>query len=73
MQQVFLKLGFGRVGYYPTFKMLGSSMSGMERSRIRAGIFGLGIPGYITSCFVRKLNLIDESFVGKKTRGHSLN
>ena len=35
-----IEVGFGRVRVYPTFEMSGSGMSGIGKSRGRAGIFG---------------------------------
>jgi len=37
-----LKSGLGRVRVYPTFEITGSGMSGIEKSRVQAGIFGFG-------------------------------
>ena len=36
------KVGLGQVRVCPNFQMSGSGMWGMEKSRIRAGIFGFG-------------------------------
>ena len=36
------KVVFGRARVYPNFEKSGSSMSGIEQSQVRAGIFGFG-------------------------------
>ena len=36
------KVGFGRVREFPKFEKSGSGMSGIEKTRVRAGIFGFG-------------------------------
>ena len=36
------KVGFGRVREFPKFEKSGSGLSGIEKTRVRAGIFGFG-------------------------------